>query len=584
MDSKLKFTDVPEESSFYDLVAGDNVLQIPLFQRPYMWKQSHLNGLFQDLETLAEIDDAAVFMGIIVSYARGSGPGRPPTWMIVDGQQRVSTIYLGIMAAVELAAKAGDLDWAADTMGRYLLVRPMSGLTTNTKLVPSYRDRQQFGQIWKNISAIKNFATHNLVSANAPRPPAASGPESGAMTAQYARIRTRLGRGFREYGLEWLSNTVDDLANRLSLVSIALRDPTVAPKIFERLNYGAEPITVADLVRNEVFARSNDDPDKALSLFQDRWEPFVAKFKDSSADLNRFLFPYALSSNPNIRKADLFSNLRDQWDSYESPSEIIDDLELYQPAYIALANGAQFEAGSKELNDKIDRLYRAGRPSSIYPFMLNVLRAFESQEISELTTLGVFDAVESFLFRRAILGIEPTGLHAVFKGLWQELTEGSSDINEALTPANIRTEIQSRATVAWPSNKEFKAAILTAPLYRRKIASFAIREYEMSLEGETPSDDHQIEHVAPQKPTDEWKAAIAEGYEDLVHTWANLLPLTPTMNPEAGQSAFEKKKEFYKKSMFASARQLSEFQDWNAETLADRAEKIANWALERWPY
>ena len=110
MDSKLKFTDVPEESSFYDLVAGDNVMQIPLFQRPYMWKQSHLNGLFQDLESLAEIDDAAVFMGIIVSYSRGSGPGRPPTWMIVDGQQRVSTIYLGIMAAVELAAKSGDLD------------------------------------------------------------------------------------------------------------------------------------------------------------------------------------------------------------------------------------------------------------------------------------------------------------------------------------------------------------------------------------------------------------------------------------------------------------------------------------------
>ena len=270
MDSKLKFTDVPEESNFYDLVAGDNVLEIPLFQRPYMWKQKHLKAFWEDVERLDDVEDAAVFLGIIVSFSRGAGPGRPPTWMIVDGQQRVSTLYLTVLSSIEVAASAGELDWAADILGRYLLVRPMAGLNTNTKLIPSFNDRAQFHQIWQRILAIKNFQSHQIIASNPPRPPSPTGSALGAMIQQYGRARSYLQRGFKEHGLDWLTNRIDQITHNLSMVSIALRDPTVAPKIFERLNYGAEPVTVADLVRNEVFAQSSDDAESAKSLFESR--------------------------------------------------------------------------------------------------------------------------------------------------------------------------------------------------------------------------------------------------------------------------------------------------------------------------
>lgn len=301
MDSKLKVTDAPEESSFYDLVSGDNVLEIPLFQRPYMWKESHYKALLLDIGAIDEETNGAVFLGVIVSFGRGGGPGRPPTWMIVDGQQRVTTLYLSVMAAVEVAAKAGELDWASDVMGRYLLVRPMSGLSVNTKLVPSFNDRAQFASIWKRIIDVKNFSGNKIVASNPPRPPVASGVHDGAMTAQYSRIRADLSKLFRDNGLKALEHRVEVLATRLSVVSISLRDPTVAPKIFERLNYGAEPVTVADLVRNEVFARSGDDPQNALHLFASRWEPFVGRFADKNADLDRFLFPYGLIHNSNVK-------------------------------------------------------------------------------------------------------------------------------------------------------------------------------------------------------------------------------------------------------------------------------------------
>lgn len=406
------------------------------------------------------------------------------------------------------------------------------------------------------------------------------------MKNQYARIRTDLSRVLKAGGLPTLDQRINIIATRLSVVLISLRDPAVAPKIFERLNYGAEPITVADLVRNEVFARSGDDPMTAHHLFSTRWEPFVSRFKDKNGDLDRFLFPYGLISNPNTKKADLFPALRKIWEEFADPGKIIDDLEQYQDAYLALADGKQYAAvSSPAVRARIDRIYRAGRPSSIYPFVLQLLLGFEKETISEATACAALDAIESFLFRRSVAGIEPTGLHAVFKGLWQELTTGfEGPLDEALSVERFRHAVCSKATIAWPSDDEFQAAIISGELYRRKIVNYAIREFEVSLKGESPSDGHQVEHVAPQTPTAAWELAIPKDYAKVVHTWGNLLPLTPSMNPSTGQGAFEAKKKAYANSIFASAREVAQVGTWDAQAIRARSGRIANWALERWPY
>lgn len=77
MESKYKVTDIPEESSFYDLVAGDNVMEIPLFQRPYSWKNSHYTTMLDDVSVVLEDPTSAIFLGVIVTYSRGASQGRP---------------------------------------------------------------------------------------------------------------------------------------------------------------------------------------------------------------------------------------------------------------------------------------------------------------------------------------------------------------------------------------------------------------------------------------------------------------------------------------------------------------------------
>ncbi|MEO6580109.1 MAG: DUF262 domain-containing protein, partial [Sphingomicrobium sp.] len=126
MEVGLRVTDAPEESCFSDLVSGDNVLAIPLFQRAYRWTQKHLGLLLEDIDAIRDDIASSVFLGVIVSYSRGTAPGRPVTWEIVDGQQRITTLYLLLMAAVEVAARKSEGEWAADVCGTYLLVRPLA--------------------------------------------------------------------------------------------------------------------------------------------------------------------------------------------------------------------------------------------------------------------------------------------------------------------------------------------------------------------------------------------------------------------------------------------------------------------------
>ncbi|MEN5113126.1 DUF262 domain-containing HNH endonuclease family protein [Brevundimonas diminuta] len=581
MDVKLRVTDAPEESSFSDLVSGDNVLSIPLFQRPYRWGAKHLDLLLEDVGAVSDDVAASVFLGVIVTYSRGTGPGRPVTWEVVDGQQRVTTLYLLIMAAVEVAARRGGADWAAAVVGTYLLVRPLASNPVNTKLVPSYADRAQFASLWTRVSDLGALKSHVSFTSNLPRPPAASGPLEGDVTKQYARLRRVLNGILDEHGQEYLEKYVEIVARHLSFVSISLRDPAVAPKIFERLNARAEPVTIADLVRNEIFSRSGDDAVQAQHVFMTYWEPFVSKFESANTDFAKFLFPYGLIGNPNVRKADLFPELRTRWSSANDPQEIIADLDQYTDIFLALEGGVFASSLSQSINLRLNRIHRVGRPSSVYSFVMQLVEEFRSGGVSEAAVCECLDAIESFLFRRAYQGIEPTGLHAAFKGLWHELKKSGAETG---APA-VRAALASKPTITWPTNHEFAAAIASQALYSKKVANYAVRERELSIKGETPSDSFVIEHVAPQTETEPWKVAMGDDYAALVHTWGNLIPLTLKMNPSVGQKPFLQKKESFADSIFSSARHVaSTYSEWSSDVVRARNEEISSWALKRWSH
>ncbi|MBK6781767.1 MAG: HNH endonuclease [Gemmatimonadetes bacterium] len=396
-------------------------------------------------------------------------------------------------------------------------------------------------------------------------------------------MKRRLSKIAQEGGQADLERVVAITAQNLSVVSISLRDPLVAPKIFERLNNRAELVTVADLVRNEVFAKVSQDAAEAQHVFANQWEPFVQRFAEVENGLEKFLFPYGLLLDRGITKAELFTRVRSHWNTLGPPAVIIADMSKYVGTFLSVESGRADPTLPAAIQQRLDRLHRIGRPSSIFSFVMRLVDAFKSAVVPEEAVLPILDLIESFLFRRALLGIEPTGLHAVFKGLWHELT--GIENPPGVSADAVKAAIVGKPTVAWPTDAEFRAGVLTGELYRRKVVQYALREYEVACEGESPQDEFQIEHILPQTATTAWQEAFGDRYEGLINTWANLVPLTGRMNAAAGQALFANKREEYANSIFASTREIAEeYQAWTPIEVDERAAALAAWAMTRWPY
>jgi hypothetical protein len=257
-------------------------------------------------------------------------------------------------------------------------------------------------------------------------------------------------------------------------------------------------------------------------------------------------------------------------------------MEKYAGAFLALEADVQVPSMQPELRAALDRIRRLGKPSSTYAFILRLIHAVQAGGVTIEVAVSVLGLLEDFLFRRAVCGKEPTGLHAVFKGLWHELTTG--DDPPGVTMASVRAAISRRTTVDWPNDAEFEAAIRTVNMYKRKVCQFALREYELSRVGESPEDNFEIEHILPQSATEEWRHVFGERYEAAVNCWAILVPLTVRMNPSVGNGPYVAKRAEYEESIFASTRELArDYPGWTPSALDDRTSKLVEWASARWP-
>jgi hypothetical protein len=582
MDTNLKVTDEPAEVSFADLVSGDNVLNIPLFQRAYRWRGSHYDALWADIQEILDGTTAAQFLGVLVTVSHARQIGRPAIYDVVDGQQRLTTAYLTALAVAQCAVDNDHVDWGIEVARTYLLLRPFPLHPYNTKLVPASADRQQFSDIWERLRTTAEARKPNAWSAaGAPAPPPPFGQRKGSLQKQYSHVERLIRKVYDADGLEGLNRSLSIFVSCLSFVTISLRDPIVAPKIFERLNARGEHITTGDLVRNEIFSKVAADPALAQTIFSNHWEPFAKAFSSEGIDLDKILFPYGLTIDPNTTKADLFNTLRKKWAALQEPVQIIAHMQRFAPYFLALAAGKTFD-GAPQFEAALLRLHRMNAPTSIYPFIMQLGVAVEDdKQVPEESAVEILLAVESFLFRRAICGLEPTGLHAVFKGMWGELQEKGLPF----AGSSIVALISSRTTVPWPSDTAFSESILSGNLYGRGIRDFAIREYELACHGESPADAFTVEHILPQTITDEWSGFDPDQHKELIHTWGNLIPLTGTMNPGVGQACFAKKREKYCDSVFASAREIAtRHPDWTPESIRERSRRIAAWAITRWPF
>ena len=275
----------------------------------------------------------------------------------------------------------------------------------------------------------------------------------------------------------------------------------------------------------------------------------------------------------------MFGELRTLWRGLDS-KKIIDALDQYSSPYLALSGiiDAKEVYGNK-VGIEVTKLVELGHPSATLPFLMKLLKVFKENKISMKDTLECIQVIESFLVRRAICGIEPTGLLGMFRTMWS-LCDNHPNADR------ISNVINKRQTVEWPSDERLLKAITERPLYGSNIAKFVILEYDRAQSYETPPvDQFTIEHVMPQSYCDSWESVITKDrHAKLKDLWANLLPLSKSMNQHVNQDSYKEKRPYFQsESMFASTRNFGQqYEVWNEIKIHERSHILADWAKNRW--
>lgn len=453
------------------------------------------------------------------------------------------------------------MDWAQD-------------VPYNTKLAPSIEDRPQFRTIFEEV-----IKTGDLEKSLAHRVklPLGGQENTGPLTRQFKNIKSLLSKSLRENSFEYVEKLVEAARNGLTFVFILLKDPGSATTVFEGLNDPGKPISVGDLVKNEVFARKGYDAEDAQYLHDTKWKPFYDKFGNQ---FNDYFFPYAVVLKSNSSKTDMFRNLREAWEDLDS-GQVIEHLDIYSRPFLAIT-GSQPELSKYpgKLRRVLENLHRAKNPSSALPFEMQLLHHFTEGLISQGETVEVLGLLEAFFVRRALCGVEPTGLLGLFRTMW-------SNMDGHPCAKKVADIIAKRQTIEWPSDVRLKEQIHQRPMYSSAISRFAIFEYDRSFGADQGSfEEFTVEHILPQKLTPGWEEKFPKSVHSKVKDlWANLIPLSSEMNKNVLQETYDKKRPvFQQDSMFASSRNFAENRlEWNLEQLEARSDELFAWASARWP-
>lgn len=564
---------------------GDEVqLACPLFQRRYVWGKRNIEQLFADLDTVIDGQYPKRFMGALVfNNERDTTAKRAGRYWIIDGQQRMTTVFLILLALSEEATALGDAgrDLAVDTFTTYL-VSGRSQSKGEPKLRPTLVDSKQF----ETLVADAAKAVGISVKAN---PHVAPGDASGTMTEGYRYIRSAIASRLPaakepEARLAMVELLRDTVVECLEFVEIRLGSEHDPNEVFDRLNKEGEKLGILDLVRNEVLKHLDEEPQKAQATFSNDWMPFEDAFDDEPAKA-KYFFPFALTLDASATQASTFRTLSEHLvgvagsDAQAKVANMVRTLRRHQTAYNAIHSGRLGQL-NEPLREQVRRLVALNRPSSVYPYVMQLLTATTEGSASLNEAAECLSIVESFLVRRAFRGIEPTGLHAIFKKMW-----GAAGAD----PDKVRENIVSN-TVVFPDDNEFEIAIRTGDLYHRRICAYVLEEYERAT---TKGDILRtfppitVDHVVPQSRKGTWADTFSESeHSAVLHTWANLVPLSSESNSTKGTLGWDQAKaKLQLEIVFSTTKHLYDAHtSWTPVDVAARADTLVEWATARWPY
>ncbi|MGR5590472.1 DUF4268 domain-containing protein [Peptoniphilus grossensis] len=552
---------------FSYLEGPNNRYVIPVYQRRYDWKIENCKQLYDDLIRLTK-SKGTHFFGSIVSDVKGGGA--ITEFHIIDGQQRLTTVTLLLLAIAKLVeegkAKSNEIDLRDQIMERFVISK-WANKDNRIKLIPVKRDRQ---------------ALYNLIFEDKE-----DYIENSNLTINFKYFYDRLKKD---------SDIIDEIyfaIQRLQVISITLDKDDDAQLIFESLNSTGLALSEGDKIRNFILMNL------PLDIQNDYFEKYWIKIEDlTNKKIDNFVRNYLsikTSSTPTMAK--VYFEFKDYVNRHNDTLEkLLEDMLRYSKFYKKLLDGKS-DFNNKDLDASMFNFMKM-EITVTEPFFMEVLSLNDEGKLSLDDLIGVYETIETYLFRRNICGVATNALNKIFLNLNKDIIryDGSTDNYVDKLKYNL---INKKDSARFPKDEEFYENFYNKEVYlmRGRFKNYLFNKIENFKTVETKDiynhlDDgtYSIEHIMPQKLNDDWFEDLGDNAEEIHEKWLHKLGnLTITgYNSDMGNSSFEKKRDGrhgFKKSGIRMNQDLALLDSWGEDEIEKRHRDLLDLAVyEIWEY
>ena len=538
---------------------------IPIYQRRYSWKKAQCERLFDDIEEACR-EGRSHFIGCIITVSEG-GMGE---YLVIDGQQRITTISLLLKAAYDLLKKGeittDDSRLADIIQDDFLMVRRGRSEQERIRLNLLNEDKDDYFQLFEND---RTLSDESVIHVN--------------YNYFVSRLRTTA------LDIEKLYDTIQSL----QIVSITLENGDNPQLIFESLNSTGLALTEGDKIRNFILMGLTSN--EQVKYYNDYWSKIEKNCSDEdTSGFVRDFLSLKTQRIPNIKN--VYQDFRNYWlTSGKTPDDILEDLRNYSHAYRKLLSAS---TGIKTADAAIVGLTHL-ETSVIRPFAIEVIKLGTEGAISTEDVGKTFSIIEDYIFRRAICALPSHGLNKIFSTLANDIRKLDGNYNNYSDKLSF-VLLRKQGSGRFPSDEEFLSELKNRNLYDSTVRRviwyiFSRLENEGTLETKDvwkhlENGEYSIEHIMPQTLSDTWKADIGEDWEIIHETWrnrlGNLTVVAAPYNSMFSNNPFPRKRDMphgFRDSGLRLNQFIATKEKWGVAELEERSAILADKALSIWP-
>ena len=539
-----------------DFIGTNKVLfRIPVYQRNYDWSESNCIRLLDDIYAILQSGDKH-FLGTIVFMAAKSGGFTLQEYIIIDGQQRLTTLMLVLKALSAVAQGVGD-DCYHEIEEQYLHNKYCDE-EFKVKLKPIKSDNGQFLLLLEDKLDEMDEDTH--------------------IYRNYMLCKDRF-EHWAEKGIN--PSQVLDALTKLEIVEIVLTkgedDPQV---IFESINSTGLELSNADLIRNYLLMNAEEQE----KLYENYWLYIEKTLRNKTdySNLNAFFLQYIVfkTSKP-VNNRQLYTRFVKLFkDSGYSQETMLKELRYFAEIFGAFVYGG--DKYSDCINKRLYRL-RVLNQTTCYPFLLHVFDDYHQGVITEDTVEKVLQFLLAYLLRRMVCGVPSNTLRGFFTYLYNRVFKVASNKQKYYESINkFLFAVSSKDVV--PSVAEFERALQKANIYGNiALCRFLLLDIENGDGKEVlQADNLTIEHIMPQTLSADWRHISPEEHEEYLHTLGNLS--VTGYNSELSKKSFAEKQDIIRENSKAVVLNgdVLDKESWSVADIQARTRRLAGIVMTRY--